>query len=911
MSDYVDDHTSTWVHRNNLGSKSSLQQWVASIYWSYATMTTVGYGDVIAINDSERVFSMFAMVIGVTVFGYTICKVAVTMSTGEPHEEFKEYKLSLVRRFMRGNPIPHSTKERVIEHFAYMFKKSENTLQERNDELLAFLFPRVRNELLFMLHNPVMEQVSIFTFPWVSEELQGDILRAMRYCFFGTGEEIYFCGELGSQMYLLFTGSIELEVDPRRLAKSNKLSSATNGRECQVNDRILKNKSLKPYPYKTVSSNSHFGIVAPVLGCPRVVNAKALSYSEGAFIPQLDVLRLMSDFAEFGVWLSREANSEYKACEKLLHRDSKYALEGSAGVKNSRSKVNEVAGPSAKLNNEVKLNPGISLPNRESNDTAPTSDITENKKDKNQNDLIGVRFDNESTMLDNNLDGNKNQKKGSLEVKVEVRSGILNEDRDKTSEVQDKSNKKLRRLPSSFSKIVGTSRMVDTARGVRIMLQDTGSNRDHEKFIKAQFEANKGKEASYLWTSHRLFHPQHPLKVLWDAIVGILVLYVVVVVPYRILFDIPSTREFEYIDIFVDVMLLIDIVLNFFTSFMRSDGMFETNRSKVAINYLKTWFSIDLLSSIPYANIALLMIYLADLASGSHTNTDSKTTLTLQVFKMLRIIKLFKLIRVLKLKRLCGNFTRKLDLNDEYVEFVKSIFIFVLIAHLYSCIWFFASTQDAWTAETSGQTWVTTYCVFRHDTCLDTFERNTDMSPTYYISSMYWVFATFTTVGYGDVHAIPDSASEVLLSVIAMAVGSIVFARLITSVLSLVAMNANDFAEIRLEVLSDFMRKRNLSMGVQRLVRNAFRLYAKQHNSEFNLGLIYESMPNFLANIIARHREVELLKHKVLAEMDKDYPGFISLLFGLGRTSHLPQGTVIVDLEESVNRIYFILHGLF
>ena len=50
----------------------------------------------------------------------------------------------------------------------------------------------------------------------------------------------------------------------------------------------------------------------------------------------------------------------------------------------------------------------------------------------------------------------------------------------------------------------------------------------------------------------------------------------------------------------------------------------------------------------------------------------------------------------------------------------------------------------------------------------------------------YWVFATFTTVGYGDVHAVPTSKTEVLFSVIGMAIGSIVFARLITAVLNII-----------------------------------------------------------------------------------------------------------------------------
>ena len=43
-----------------------------SLYWAFATMTTVGYGDVSAVNDTERIVSIFLMVIGVTLFGYNL-----------------------------------------------------------------------------------------------------------------------------------------------------------------------------------------------------------------------------------------------------------------------------------------------------------------------------------------------------------------------------------------------------------------------------------------------------------------------------------------------------------------------------------------------------------------------------------------------------------------------------------------------------------------------------------------------------------------------------------------------------------------------------------------------------------------------------------------------------------------------
>merc|ERR1719181_203213 len=61
-----------------VGSNATLSQgevadaYVASLYWAFTTMTTVGYGDFTPDSSYERLFAIFAMMVGATVFGYII-----------------------------------------------------------------------------------------------------------------------------------------------------------------------------------------------------------------------------------------------------------------------------------------------------------------------------------------------------------------------------------------------------------------------------------------------------------------------------------------------------------------------------------------------------------------------------------------------------------------------------------------------------------------------------------------------------------------------------------------------------------------------------------------------------------------------------------------------------------------------
>jgi hypothetical protein len=61
-----------------------------------STLTTVGYGDVTPQNDTERLVSMFAMVIGVTVFAYFMGSTASLISAGNSTEAAVAQKLGHV-----------------------------------------------------------------------------------------------------------------------------------------------------------------------------------------------------------------------------------------------------------------------------------------------------------------------------------------------------------------------------------------------------------------------------------------------------------------------------------------------------------------------------------------------------------------------------------------------------------------------------------------------------------------------------------------------------------------------------------------------------------------------------------------------------------------------------------------------
>lgn len=68
---YDFDHR-TWVYNQDLIGKEKEELYLFSVYWCLSTLATVGFGDIRAYNNLERVVSIIWMMIGVVSYSYTV-----------------------------------------------------------------------------------------------------------------------------------------------------------------------------------------------------------------------------------------------------------------------------------------------------------------------------------------------------------------------------------------------------------------------------------------------------------------------------------------------------------------------------------------------------------------------------------------------------------------------------------------------------------------------------------------------------------------------------------------------------------------------------------------------------------------------------------------------------------------------
>ena len=73
---------SSWAAAHGIPYRSSTagQNYILSLYWASATLTSVGYGDVSASDEREMVFSLVVQLTGIMLYGYCLGVIAATLT---------------------------------------------------------------------------------------------------------------------------------------------------------------------------------------------------------------------------------------------------------------------------------------------------------------------------------------------------------------------------------------------------------------------------------------------------------------------------------------------------------------------------------------------------------------------------------------------------------------------------------------------------------------------------------------------------------------------------------------------------------------------------------------------------------------------------------------------------------------
>ncbi|XP_008290623.1 potassium voltage-gated channel subfamily H member 3, partial [Stegastes partitus] len=431
----------------------------------------------------------------------------------------------------------------------------------------------------------------------------------------------------------------------------------------------------------------------------------------------------------------------------------------------------------------------------------------------------------------------------------------------------------------------------------------------------------------------------------WDWLILLATFYVAITVPYNVCFTAVEVREDggsaarnppSVSDILVEILFIIDIVLNFRTTYVSTSGQVVYDARSICIHYVTSWLFVDLIAALPFD---LLYAFNISVNFGVH---------------LLKTVRLLRLLRLLQ----------KLDRYSQYSAVVLTLLMstFALLAHWMACVWYFigrseiesnspASWDIGWLHElakrlgtpyflapltsllgvsdsppgamTAGLTnysqwngssgagllgsgqWNGSRPRARTPSGSGTTLGGGPSVRSSYVTSLYFALSSLTSVGFGNVSANTDS--EKIFSICTMLIGALMHAVVFGNVTAIIQRmySRRSLYHTRTKDLKDFIRVHRLPKALEQRMMECFQTTWSVNNG-IDVSELLKDFPDELRADIAMHLNKELLQLPLFESASRGCLRSLSLSI---KTSFCAPGEFLIRQGDALQAIYFVCSG--
>ena len=336
------------------------------------------------------------------------------------------------------------------------------------------------------------------------------------------------------------------------------------------------------------------------------------------------------------------------------------------------------------------------------------------------------------------------------------------------------------------------------------------------------------------------------------------------------------------INIFVETAYYLDFAFEFFKAYYDFEERLITNRMSIIKKFLKSWFLLDLISTIPTYSY----LKIKEPICPKHNNIHPYGEV---LHNLHYLILLNKLLKMFKLNYIYQNYTQifnKFGVNN--IKILQLLIIFSLL-HCISCINIFISRNSYpnWITETK----------LENATFLDL-----------YISSIYSLITSITTVGYGDI--VCHSLIERIFQIFLLVFGCIIYSWLISSFSNFVQKCNEQYVDFenKKQILDEI--KFNYPKIPNDLYERILR-YLKYKNfyEKRNKNMIFDCLPIGLKNNLVYEMYKPIIKDFIFFK-NFDNSDFIIRVILAFRSILAYKNDILVNEGDFVDDIFFVKKGI-
>jgi hypothetical protein len=189
------------------GHLPSSHLYMRSLYWAITTMTSVGYGDISPINQSETVAASVIMLIGSAMYATIFSNMASYIQSIDADFSNFQQKISDVRQQMTYLRIPTELKSHIEMYYNYMWTCHKG-LVEHKQYFYKDLPPALNLEISMHLFRDTVGGVALFA--GCSEAFLREVVLNLEPQVCIPGEYIVNKNDVARAMFFITRGEVEV-----------------------------------------------------------------------------------------------------------------------------------------------------------------------------------------------------------------------------------------------------------------------------------------------------------------------------------------------------------------------------------------------------------------------------------------------------------------------------------------------------------------------------------------------------------------------------------------------------------------------------------------------------------------------------------------------------------------------------
>eukprot|EP00928_Gymnodinium_smaydae_P069796 TRINITY_DN5351_c0_g2_i1.p1 TRINITY_DN5351_c0_g2~~TRINITY_DN5351_c0_g2_i1.p1 ORF type:complete len:883 (-),score=104.79 TRINITY_DN5351_c0_g2_i1:86-2734(-) len=381
--------------------------------------------------------------------------------------------------------------------------------------------------------------------------------------------------------------------------------------------------------------------------------------------------------------------------------------------------------------------------------------------------------------------------------------------------------------------------------------------------------------------------PSSPVRLQWDVMGMGMIIYDLMFIPLDLAFELPQSGVLTAMFWITLLFWTLDVPITFVSGYY-INGTEEMRLSRIASNYLRTWFLLD----VGIIGLDWFTVFAKQERQGGIAIMRMGKSL-----RFLRILRAARLLRLAKLRKILEIIQDNLHTEYSHViaNMMKLVLMILTINHCIACAWYALSvsisdTENAWINEVKGD----------HGQIF------------FYLSSMHWSLTQFTPA---SMEIFPRNSKERFFAVTVLLFALLVFSSFLSSITAAMTQlrQMSSIGDKNVSVLRRYLRSRDVDASLSiRILRYVEYKLSVQKNTiqESDVRLLKMISKPLQKELITETYAPVLCEHPYFAIMKTVSAAAIREVCNLAISSlSLSEGDTVFTSGSADDNMIFVTEG--